>query len=269
MSGEITSHYSFGGLRDRIEAGLAKQHGQPTVDTLGPVDEFHVGGRTATAHLVDQLDLTAGDRVLDVGSGLGGTARYMAATRGVQVTGVDLTEEYVAVATWLTELVGLEDSVRFVHASAADLPPADHAFDAATMVHVGMNIADKAAVFADVASQLGPGATFGIYDLMVTGEVQPKYPVPWASSANSSFLETSAAYVAHLEQAGFIDVRVADRTPAALAAFDQLAQAATDGPPPLGLHLVMGPQTPTKFGNLVRAVKAGSIAPTEIIAHRI
>lgn len=268
MSPELVDHYSFGGLRARIEQGLRELDADPTVEVLGAVDEFHVGGRPATARLVSQLGLGVGSRVLDIGSGLGGTARYIASSAGAEVVGVDMTEEYVQVATWLTELVGLSSSVHFVHASAADLPAAERSFSAATMVHVGMNIEDKATVFTSVADQLEPGAAFGIYDLMVTGADRPAYPVPWAATESDSFLETADDYTAHLTAAGFTVETVADRTDVALAAIGQQATATADGPPPLGLHLVMGPTTPTKFGNLVKAIRASAIAPTEIIARR-
>lgn len=268
MSNEIADHYSFGGLRERIENGLARLDAAPTVASLGPVDEFHVGGRPATTHLIDQLELDESDRVLDVGCGLGGTARYIASATGAQVTGVDLTREYIEVATWLTELVGLDARATFVHASAADMPRAAQPFTAATMVHVGMNIPDKAVVFTDVASQLAPSARFAIYDLMVTGDAEPEYPVPWAASPATSALESAAAYQRHLSATGFEIEVVEDRTEAALASFQELVSGASKGLPPLGLHLVMGPTTPTKFGNLVAAIRNGIIAPTEIIARR-
>jgi SAM-dependent methyltransferase len=269
MRNKIADHYSFGGLRERIETGLAKLGTPPTVASLGPVDEFHVGGRLATAHLIDQLGLDESDRVLDIGCGLGGTARYIASATGAQVTGVDLTREYIEVATWLTELVGLDERATFVHASAADMPQAEQLYTAATMVHVGMNIPDKAVVFADVAAQLASCARFAIYDLMVTGEAEPQYPVPWAASQATSALETAAAYQAHLQATGFEIEVVEDRTEAAMASFEQLVSSTSDGLPPLGLHLVMGPTTPTKFRNLVAAVRNGIIAPTEIIARRV
>ena len=264
---DLADHYSFGGLRERIEHGLSTLSQPPTVASLGAVDEFHVGGRPATAHLVEQLELGPADRALDIGSGLGGTGRYIASSTGAAVVGVDVTEEYVHVARWLTELVGLSSVVEFVHAAAADLPAQEREFSAATMVHVGMNIPDKAAVFTDVAAQLAPGSTFGIYDLMITGSERPDYPVPWASTPTTSFLETADDYVAHLAAAGFAIEVVTDRSEAALAGIAQQAAAATNGPQPLGLHLVMGPATPTKFGNLVAAIRSGAIVPTEIIAR--
>jgi len=267
MNEQVTAHYSFGGLRDRIEAGLAASGREPTVEALGAVDEFHVGGRPATKRLVDQLGLTAADHVLDIGSGLGGTARYIASQTEARATGVDLTLEYVEVARWLTEAVGLSELVTFVHGSAAELPADQGPFSAATMVHVGMNIADKASVFDQLAAVLERGAKFAIYDVMLTGEAQPDFPTPWAATAATSAVESADAYAGYLEQAGFSVDTVADRADAALASFEQLAATAGSGPPPLGLHLVMGPTTPTKIGNLVAAIKAGVVAPTEIVAH--
>jgi len=266
---DLVAHYSFGGLRERIEQGLQASGAAPSVALLGAVDEFHIGGRPATEHLVGRLDLDADSRVLDIGSGLGGTARYIASAHGSHVTGVDLTAEYVEVADWLTELVGLGELVEFVHASASDLPAEFGPFTAAVMVHVGMNIPDKRAVFSAVAERLEPGATFAIYDLLVTGDAQPEYPVPWARSAATSALEPADAYATHLIDSGFLIEAIEDRTKAGLAAIDRLAAASADGPAPLGLHLVMGPTTPTKFGNLVAAIRSGIIAPTEIIARRL
>ena len=267
MNRQLIEHYSFGGLRERIEHGLAQLGEAPSVNNLGAVDEFHVGGRPATEHLIDHLDLGADDHVLDLGSGLGGTARYIVTATGARVTGVDLTREYVEVAGWLTELVGLDGRIDFVHASIADMAPADEPFTAATMVHVGMNIPDKAAVFRDVAARLQPGAAFAIYDLLCVGEEQPRYPVPWAATEATSALETVDAYQAQLAESGFVVELVEDRTATAIEMFDQLAAVSPSGPPPLGLHLVMGPTTGTKLSNLATAIRGGVIAPTEIVAR--
>ncbi len=271
MSDEVSAHYSLGGLRDRIEEGLAAVDGPVTVASLGAFDEFHLGGRSATEHLVAQLELGNADRVLDVGSGLGGTARYIAAATGAEVTGVDLTLVYVEVATWLTSLVGLDAGVHFVHASADQLPESDELFTAATMVHVGMNIADKQAAFGSIAAQLESGARFAIYDLMVIGEGRPDYPMPWAATLATSALESADDYATHLVASGFVVETVEDRTDAALAVFAQMAAAAASqqGPAPLGLHLIMGSTTPAKLGNLAAAVRSGIIAPTEIIARKL
>lgn len=267
---DIVDHYVFGGLRDRIEAGLAAVGEEPTVDMLGAVDEFHIGGRGATSRLIDHVDLPAAAAVLDIGCGLGGTARHIVATTDAHVSGIDLAPEYIDVATWLSELVGLGDRVSFDVGSALDLPFGDASFDLATLVHVGMNIADKDRLSAEVARVLRPAGTFAIYDVMRSHDGELTYPVPWAANAATSYLSTPDDYVEHLEAAGFEVVAVNDRRQEATAFFDRLQAAGSGGPPPpLGLHLVMGPETPVKVKNMVDNVRAGVISPTEILARRV
>ncbi len=113
-------------------------------------DEFHVGGFEATQAVAAHMDLRPGLRLLDVGSGIGGPARYFAAEHGCHVTGIDITEEFVQVAKSLTRLVKLDHLVEFRQASALQLPFASETFDRAYMIHVGMNLADKAVVFGEV-----------------------------------------------------------------------------------------------------------------------
>ena len=121
------------------------------------MDEFHIGGRTATDDLMKQLHLADDHRVLDVGSGLGCGARFVAIRYGCRVTGIDLTEEYVETARALSRWTKLDALLSFHHGSALDMPFADGEFDRAYMLHVGMNIPDKAALFAEVARVLRPG----------------------------------------------------------------------------------------------------------------
>lgn len=269
--GNIAAHYERGSLLDAIRAGLdaagiAPDHA--THGDLAPVDEFHIGGREATRRLCEQLDLAHTDTVLDIGSGLGGTARYIASTYGCSVTGVDLTPEYVDVARSLSAWTGLADRTEFTVASALDTgSPADR-YDVATQVHVGMNIEDKSALFSEVYRVLRPGGRYAIYDIMRTAEGSIGFPVPWATDATMSFVEPATTYAEALTRVGFDVIATADRGDAARAFFAGIATRSDSGPPPLGLHLVMGPDTPTKFANMIAAVTAGTLAPTEIIARK-
>jgi SAM-dependent methyltransferase len=271
---DVAAHYSSGGtLLADIEAGIAAMgltRQTVTADDLGPVDEFHVGGRPATIELVEHLAATSASELLDIGCGIGGTGRFIASTSGARVTGVDLTPEYVDVARTLSEWTALDHLVDFEVASAVDMPFDDEAFDGASQLHVGMNIADKAALFAEVHRVLRPGARFALYDIMAMSAGDVTFPVPWAGDDSSSFLADVASYREHLEAAGF-DVLV-ERNRGSFAAefFETLRErsAGADGPPPLGLHLMMGPDAPTKIGNMITAITAGVIAPVELICHR-
>src|SRR5271155_1764433 len=74
---------------------------------LAPFEDFHTMGRIATSQLAEVAEIDRGDVVLDAGSGIGGTARYLADQFGCRVTTVDLTEEYCQTSRWLNQLVGL------------------------------------------------------------------------------------------------------------------------------------------------------------------
>ncbi|MFC7741256.1 class I SAM-dependent methyltransferase [Nocardiopsis composta] len=174
----ITGHYRRAGLEEEILAALRESGLAASVDTLAPVDEFHTGGRRMTASLVDRLDLHPGSRVLDVGCGIGGTARYIAATRGAEVTGIDLTPEYVAAARALTEKAGPAGLVRFDRGDGTDLPYPDGSFDAACAIHTGMNIERKDLLAAGLARVLRAGGRLAVFDIMRTGDGEVGHPTP-------------------------------------------------------------------------------------------
>src|SRR6201999_4456056 len=193
----VAEHYSRPRLDETIlgamkRAGLDMEKLTP-ID-LAAVDEFHVGGLEATKSFTEFMGLKPDMKVLDVGCGVGGPARYFASAHGVRVTGIDLTEEFVIAAISLTKLVQLEDKASFEQGSALAMPFQKESFDAAYMFHVGMNIADKNALFQDVARVLKPGARFSIYDLLRTSDDPISYPVPWAQSGETSFVVKLEGY---------------------------------------------------------------------------
>ena len=266
---DVARHYGTGGLLDRIrdglrQAGLDPDRARPA--DLKPVDEFHIGGAAATEALVEQAQLNPGMHVLDIGCGIGGTARLIAERVGARVTGIDLTDEFVQTATALSATVGLGDRTEFRTGSALDLPFGDDSFDAATLLHVGMNIADKRALMAEAARVLRPGAPFLVYEVMRTGEGELEFPVPWASAPATSFVATPEAYREAAGAAGFEVAHERERRAFALDFFARMrARMAEQGPSPLGIHLFMGDTARRKIANMVTNIEAGRIAPVEMI----
>lgn len=265
----VAQHYSHGALEQQILDALRMTGADPDhldPDQLAPVDEFHTGGRPATVELVGRLDLRPGLRVLDVGSGLGGTARYLARRHGVEVTGIDLTAEYVQVAESLTHRVGLADLVRFRQGSATDLPFPDGSFDRVCLLHVGMNIADKAALFAEISRVLVPGGILGLYDVVLTGSGDVAYPLPWAATPATSFLAGPDRYRELLTRAGLRVRMERDRRDFALEFFRQFrARVEQNGPSALGLHILMGADATAKVANMIDNLARDVLAPTEMI----
>ena len=272
-SHEVAEHYTHGSLIDAIKTGIAeigKTPGTVTIDDLSAVDEFHIGGRAASIEFLDQLSLSASTDVLDVGCGLGGPARLAASRYGSSVTGIDLTAEFVQTGQALCQWVGL-DSIGLVEGSALDMPFDDARFDAAYMMHVGMNITGKENLFAEVARVLRPGCTFGVYDVMQTAEGEISFPVPWAETPATSALASPEQYKSALEKAGFEIIAERNRRDFAIAFFADLAARtrAAGEPPPLGIHLLMGESRAEKVRNMAGNIAAGRIAPVEMIARLV
>jgi ubiquinone/menaquinone biosynthesis C-methylase UbiE len=270
----VIAHYRHGALEDALLQGLAaagKDLDKLTPDDLAPADEFHIGGRQATVDFVAEFKPAADMHWLDIGSGLGGPARYVAHHYKCRVTGVDLSEEYVAVAGSLSQRVGLGGKVGYRQASALDLPFDGNSFDGAYMQHVGMNIADKARLFNEVHRVLKPGGTFALYDVMRGKDGIFNYPVPWASGEETNFIETPATYRALLSAEGFEVIKERDRTDFALDFFKalQAKSAAGGGPPKFGLQIVMGASTPQKVANMIGLIERGTVAPVVMICRRV
>lgn len=267
----VAKHYTHGSLEQALFQALRSAGKDPehlTADELSGVDEFHLGWRPATAALAKDLALRPGERLLDVGSGLGGPARFFASSCGCQVEGIDLTDEFVAVAVSLTRRCGLADKASFRQGSALELPYAAGSFDVATLLHVGMNIGDKARLFAEAKRVLKPGGRFGVYDVMRAKAGPLPFPLPWSQVPETSFVETPETYRRLLTAAGFTLEGTLDRSAFVLELMRaQQAKAAAEGPPVLSLQVLMGATRKERMANVFGALESGLIAPTQIIAR--
>ncbi|WP_428531415.1 class I SAM-dependent methyltransferase [Rhodopila sp.] len=238
-------------------------------ETLAPLDHVHGRGVRATQDLVALLDPGPGEAILDIGSGIGGPARWIAMMFDCSVTGVDLTPAFCDAARALNSAAGMADRVRIVQGSALDLPVPEAGFDRAYSHNAVMNIADKAAVYRQAFRVLKPGGRLVLCHINAGSDGAPEFPVPWAAAARNSFLATDAETRRDLAAAGFEILAFRDVSQANLADGAAMRQRIEQqGLPTVGVHVLMGEQYLRCRLNAQRAAEDGRTRAVEIVARK-
>jgi len=258
LSTLIESQYHSPGLYEDIVKRLWEQEidrSNVSRKDISGVDEFHVRGAEVSRELASQIKLDL-SRVLDVGCGLGGPSRMLADEYNCQVTGIDLSHEYIRTAAGLSELVGLQDKTDFIQSNALELPFENGSFDVVWTQHVQMNIRHKLKFYSEIERVLSKEGTFIYYDIFKTENGEVQYPMPWADAASASFLQTPEHMDDTLESLCFKNLVTTDQTVQGidflLNLFDNLK---TNGPPKLGLNVLMGSSTSEKLGNILSGLE--------------
>ena len=270
---EVSRHYSRGDLLARLNSALIDDGADPehpTIETLAPYDQFHGRGMEATEEIAGLMQCSASDHILDIGSGIGGPARYFASRLGCRITGIDLTSEFCDVARHLTRMLGLNDKVKFEVGDALAMPFPDASFDGAYSMNVSMNIADKGTFYREIRRVLKPGAWLVLSELAKGDGGELDYPTPWASSARTSFLSTAEHTRQGLAAAGFDVIRLESTLEKSLAFGARSRAMAERGekPPHRAVMLIHGDLAAQAMANTARGLSDGRIVPIEILARK-
>ena len=262
----VERQYTSGLSKQNIEAALAaagKDLGHLQPADLSPLEDFHTMGRIATTQLAELAQMSQADRVLDAGSGIGGTARFLADVYHCEVTAIDLTEEYCDTARWLNGLVGLTDRISVRQGDVTNLPFDDATFDVVTSQHVQMNVKDKTRLYREARRVLSPSGRLAIWDITAGSDDPLDFPLPWADRSNISHLVRPDELAHLIGAAGFDIEHWNDLTDDAAALMNALLSLP---PSPLGLHAFVD-DFPTKAANLTAGLSDGRLRVIQGIAH--
>jgi sarcosine/dimethylglycine N-methyltransferase len=265
---QIQAQYSTGASRQAIEQALiaaGKDLGHLRPEDLALLEDFHTMGRIATAQLADLVEITPSDQVIDAGSGIGGTARYLAGRSGCHVVAVDLTEEYCQTARWLNQLAGLDDRICVRRADVTDLPFEDATFTRMFSQHVQMNVAGKALLYEEARRVLVADGQLAVWDIVAGEAGQPDFPLPWADRPEYSHLTTPGRLRTAIAASGFEIEQWNDLTDQAAAVMQTLL---TLPPSPIGLGAFV-PNFPAKATNLTAALADGRLCAVQGVARAL
>jgi SAM-dependent methyltransferase len=265
---QIQTQYSTGASRQAIEQALVaagKDLGHLRPADLALLEDFHTMGRIATTQLADLVEITPDDEVLDAGSGIGGTARYVAERSRCHVVAVDLTEEYCQTARWLNQLAGLDDRISVRQADVTDLPFEDATFTLMFSQHVQMNVADKALLYAEARRVLAVDGRLALWDIVAGEDGEPDFPMPWADRPEYSHLTTLDRLRTAIETSGFEIEQWNDLTDYAAATMQTLL---TLPPSPIGLQAFV-PNFESKAKNLTTALADGRLRAVQGVARAV
>jgi len=262
----VTQHYARPGIAERALEALREANGSEapvTPEALAPLDQFHGRGVVATGELLRLLDPQPRERILDIGCGIGGPARWIAAKIGCHVTGVDLTPEFCEAADALNAACGMADCVTIHNGSALDLPLPNAAFDRAYSQNVVMNIADKPRFYREAFRVLRPGGVLALSNVCAGPAGPPHFPVPWAETPATSFLATPEETRGDIAAAGFEILAFRDTSEELRD--ERLRQGSM---PQLGLHIVMGKRFSVMRRNSARSAAENRTRTVEILARK-
>ncbi|UWQ92106.1 methyltransferase domain-containing protein [Rhodobacteraceae bacterium M382] len=272
-SKSVSDHWGTGDVYSRIVDAMHAAGIDPetvTVEQLAPVDHFHARGFPATIELADALPIEAGQRLVDIGCGIGGPARYLAQRFGCQVDGLDITAPFVDAGNRLSALVGMQDAVTIVLGDGQKLPYDDGSFDGGYSQHVTMNVRDRSAFFNEAYRVLKPGAFFALTEHGL-GEVgDPHHPLPWSEDGSGAYLMRPADTIAALEQSGFSDVQVSDTGAKYLQGYLRAIEMAEKGEAPVfGVHILLGRLAPQIVRNAARNIEEKRTHPIQVICRKM
>ena len=267
----INAQYGQSDLGNKILAILQREGidiAEGIKDALAPIEELHLRGRSATMELAKEVGLNESMRILDIGCGIGGSARTLFSNFRCNVTGIDLCEEFCRAADLINERLGYSSNIEIQQGDALNVPFDNSSFDTIFIQHVLMNIENKERLISEIFRLLRPKGRLAL-NTICAGSVNPiHFPVIWANNPSISFLRSPNELRQVLVTSGFKELLWRDDTKKVLEEIQTMrSKPPSNKPRPISLALIIN-DTSKKWKNIVRNLEEGRIVVIQGIFER-
>ena len=269
---DIENFWTRGDLYSRINQAMSDSglnNKKLEIEDLFPIDQYHARGIGATKDLGKRMPITENQKILDVGCGLGGPARYYAKEFKCHITGVDITPSFIEIGNNFNRLTSMSTMVDLYVGNGEKLEFEDEVFDGAYSQHVTMNISDRMKFFSEIYRVLKKGSFFAFTEHGLGPIGNPNFPLPWADNQDMSFLLPPAKTVTILKEIGFINIKLIETGDKYIEGYEKLIQKQPKSEKPtLGIHVIGGSSMHERSINSMRSIKENRTLPFEIVCEK-
>ena len=269
---KVQDFWTRGNLKERVRIALEKSNLNKkslNIEDLHPIDQYHARGVEATKELAEKLKVDKNHKIIDIGCGLGGPARYFAKHFQCKVTGVDITPAFIEIGNDFNKKTKMDDKVSLKVTNGKTLPFDIEEFDGAISQHVTMNVKNRDLFFSEIYRVLKKKSFFAFSEHGLGPKGNPIFPLPWADNEDMNFLKTPSSTVEILQKVGFKDISLVETGAKYMESYEKSLKRKKEFEiPTLGMHVIGGPTMFERQNNSLLSIKEQRTLPFEIICFK-
>ena len=269
---DIENFWTRGDVFSRVhqamsETGLINK--KLEIEELFPIDQYHARGIAATVDLGKRMPISKNQKIIDIGCGLGGPARYYAKEFKCFITGIDITPSFIEIGNEFNRLTSMSDNVELLVGNGEVLNFENETFDGAYSQHVTMNISNREKFFSEAFRVLKKDSFFAFTEHGLGPEGNPIFPLPWANSLEMSFLLPPQKTISILKDTGFSDIKIIETAEKYISGYEKLIKLKSENKKPvLGIHVIGGDSMNERSKNSMESIKENRTLPFEIVCKK-
>ena len=271
-SSDIESFWTRGDLYSRVSQAMSKaglNDKKLEIEDLFPIDQYHARGIAATVDLGKRMPISENHKIIDIGCGLGGPARYFAKHFKCFVTGIDITPSFIEIGNKFNKLTSMSEHVNLQIGNGETLDFDDETFDGGYSQHVTMNIKNRKEFFLEAYRVLKKGTFFAFSEHGLGPKGNPIFPLPWADTSEMSFLLSPEITISLLKEIGFYDVQIIETSEKYISGYEKMINTKPEKVEPiLGIHVIGGTTMKQRSINSMKSIKEKRTLPFEIMCKK-